>query len=462
MILRAILATALAAFLAQSSTAFAADSTSTDSYTVTLLSPRANTRSDQRPIPIGFYDAGANKTFVTWMGANSTAVVKELDNATGKWSADKVVGTSLVVDKHNYPGMLRGADGRIHIFYGCHNSTLRQAVSPLPLSIDGKWEDGPVAIAERASYPAPIVTTDGTLYVFYRDTRLTNKYADDRPYQMVKSTDGGKTWTRHMVVDPFPRTTDNMCEVYNGKVTYQPATAGQPARIHLAWTIAGEKAGRHAHATYGRNLYYAWLNPANDHLYNIEGRDLGTTITNETLDKYCLVLDTGIPDTGHWAGLMVSAHYRDNGSPLIVFDSHLHDGLTSATWDAKTRAWQFTRIAGHIDPRETEKTGPDSFRVYRPQGAAVEIYETTDAGAHWKLANSINIPASLGESQFIDNGRGGQSKKTDAKSLVVRAAIDRIHVIDNARPEAKFLLTQAGDNEINEARRNVYIGAEKK
>lgn len=455
---------ALAASAMQASAAIAADSNGPDNttYKVSLLSPRANTRSDQRPIPIGFHDAGANKTFVTWMGANSTAVIKELDHATGKWSADKVVGTSTFVDKHNYPGMLRGPDGRIHIFYGCHNSVLRHTVSPKPLSIEGKWDDRAIEAGQGASYPAPIVTSEGVFYVFFRDTRKTSGYADDRPYQMVKSTDNGKTWTRHMIIDPFPRITDSMCEVYNGKVTYQPAAGGQPARIHIAWTIAGEKAGKHAHATYGRNVYYAWLNPANDHLYNIEGRDLGTHIDNEESDKYCQVIDTGIPERGHLAGLQVSAHYRDNGAPLIVFDSRIHDGLTSATWDAKTRAWQFTRIAGHIDPRETEKTGPNAFRVYRPQGGTVEIYETTDAGAHWKLANTITIPATLGDVQLIDNARAAQSAKAGGNAGTVSASIDRVHVIDNARPGAKLLLTQAGDGEINEARRNVYIVAEKK
>ncbi|AWI10719.1 hypothetical protein CKA38_14330 [Ereboglobus luteus] len=426
-------------------------------HVVSLLSPRANTRSDQRPINIGFYDAGANKTFVTWMGANSTAVVKELDHATGMWSADKVAGTSSFVDKHNYPGMLRGPDGRIHIFYGCHNSPLRHTVSPKPLSIEGEWDDRVIEVSHGASYPAPVITSEGVFYVFFRDTRRTNGYSDDRPYQMVKSADGGKTWTRHMIADPFGRATDNMCEVYNGKVTYQPASADgkQPARIHIAWTIAGEKLGRHAHATYGRNVYYAWLNPANDHLYNIEGRDLGTHIDNKEMDEHCLVLDTGIPEKGHRAGLMVSAHYRDNGAPLIVFDSYHHNGLSSATWDAAKREWRFTRIAGHIDPRETEKTGPDSFRVYRPEGRAVRIYETTDGGAQWREAGVIAIPENLGEVDFVDNARGGQSGKTTPRK--VRSAIDRIHVIDNAHPDAKFLLTQSGDGTIREAKRNVYI-----
>jgi len=406
-------------------------------FTVEKISPQANIRSDQRPIPIGFYDKGVNKTFVTWMGANSQAIVKELDHATHTWSADKVVGHPTFIDKHNYPGMLKGADNRLYIFYGCHNSTMRMAVSPKPLSIDGSWQDGFIDIAERASYPAPVITSDGRFYVFYRDTRKDSGHDDDRPYQFVKSTDNGKTWTRQMVIDPHPRTTDNMCEVYNGKVSYQPAMNGQPAKIHIAWTIAGEKLGKHAHATYGRNVYYAWLNPANDHMYNISGKDLGPTIEKEELDSFCLVLDTGIPDTGHMAGLQVSVHYRDNGFPLIYFDNQRAGGPGSATWNGA--AWVFSQIGNRNaddrelrDPRELEKTGPEAFRVYKPAGNTIKVFQTADAGKTWTLETTI----------------------------AADTEIDRVYVIANGRKEAKLLITQAGDRDINTPKRDVFIAAE--
>jgi hypothetical protein len=405
------------------------------SFSVTKISEKANTRSDQRPIQIGFYDAGVNKTFVTWMGANSTAVVKELDHTTNTWSPDKIAGTSTFVDKHNYPGLLKGKDNRLYVFYGCHNSTMRMSVSPNSLSIDGTWQDGFIMEAERASYPAPIVTDDGTFYVFYRDTRKDNGHEDDRPYQVVKSTDNGKTWTRHMVIDPHPRTTDNMCEVYNGKVTYQPAMNGQPAKIHLAWTLAGEKLGKHAHATYGRNVYYAWLNPANDHLYNIKGKDLGSTIERDELDKYCLVLDTGIPETGHLAGLQVSVHYRDNGWPLIYFDNQIAGGPGTATWNGTK--WEFSQIAPPNnddrelrDPRELEKTGAESFRIYKPAGKNINVYKTANAGKTWEPETVISVGVE----------------------------VDRVYAIKNANKNAKVLITEAGDREINVAKRDVFIG----
>jgi hypothetical protein len=308
-------------------------------------------------------------------------------------------------------------------------------ISPKAGSIEGRWEDKFIDSAERASYPAPVITSNGTFYVFYRDTRKKNGHEDDRPYQHVKSTDGGKTWKRQMAVDPYPRTTDNMCEVYNGKVTYQPAMNGQPAKIHLAWTIAGEKSGRHAHATYGRNVYYAWLNPANDHLYNIKGVDLGTTIDNIELDKYCLVLDTGIPETGHLAGLQVSVHYRDNGYPLIYFDDQIHGGPGSATWNGTS--WEFSQIGKKNnddrelrDPRELEKIGADAFRVYKPAGKKINVYKTINAGKTWQLETTI--PMSV--------------------------EVDRVYVITNANKNAYLLITEAGDRDIDVPKRDVLIG----
>jgi len=133
--------------------AMCAAAVAADDYSVTKISEKSGIRTDLRPIPIGLYAPEVNKTFVTWMTANSHAVVKAYDHKTGVWSEDRIVGRSTFADKHNYPGMLRGADNRIYIFYGCHNSPLRMTVSPKPLSIDGEWTD--VAIPEAAMPPIP-------------------------------------------------------------------------------------------------------------------------------------------------------------------------------------------------------------------------------------------------------------------------------------------------------------------
>jgi hypothetical protein len=370
-----------------------------ETYSATLLLSGAGVRTDRRPISIGFYDASVNRTFISWMGANSEAWVKELNHATGTWSANKRVGTSFN-DKHNYPGLVKGADGRLYVFHGCHNSVLKMARSPNPLSIAGTWTDVSVSAAPGASYPAPVVTSEGTIYVGHRWTRRRNGHTDDRPYAFVKSTNNGASWTKLLVVDPYPRS-DNLTEIYNGKVSYQPAGGGRPAKIHLAWTVAGGGPGSHAHATFGRNVYYAYLDPANDRMFSAAGRDLGPTIDNSEMESFCKVHDTGCSNCGHQAALQVSAHFLDDGSPLVVY-SHLNNGLTAATWNGTAWVRRLVTTATG-EPREISKFGPQSFKVYRTSGNSCQVFRTTDGGASWSPETTITASHPVGRCHVIDN-----------------------------------------------------------
>lgn len=398
---------------------------------VTLVEECTNIRSDRRPIPVGYYDEKADKTFVCWMSADSHPAVKAFDHSSGRWSETKIVARSPFADKHNYPSILRGKDDRIYMFYGCHNSTLKMAVSPNPDSMEGEWSDTYIAEAERASYPAPVLTDDNKFYVFYRDTRKSNGHTDDRPYQFVKSTDGGRTWTRQLVIDPYPRVTDSMTEVYNGQIAYQSGGADGSGRIHLAWTVCGEKAGRHAHATYGRNVYYAYLDLSNDHIYNVEGRDLGTTVDNIEADKYCLALETPIPERGHSAGLQVSVHFRDNTYPVIHYSYPSEVGGRLATWDGKK--WCHTSFAAVGEPRGIEKLGPEKFRIYSTMGKGVVTHITDDGGMTVRREKEIATPVSL----------------------------SRCYVIKDARPELKLLMFSnpvvSGRETLHEGSRNMYM-----
>ena len=351
-------------------------------------------------MPVGFHDATANKTFITWMGPGSDALVKEYDHATKTWSANKIAGNSPFADSHNYPSMIRGRDNRLYIFYGCHNSPLRMAVSPNPLSIDGTWRDGNIGAAPDASYPAPVVTSDGTIYVFIRLTRARNGHSDDRPLAFVKSTDNGQTWTRATILDPYPRS-DNLTEIYNGKISYQPAAGGQKARIHIAWTLAGGGPGNHEHDAYTRNIYYAYLDPANDHLYDLSGRDLGPSVDNAEGEMYCKALDTGCSNCAHQTGYQISVHHNDDGTPLILF-GHYMNGLTAVIREGS--AWQ-TRIVATAtgEPRDINKIGPRSFQAFRGAGNTCVVHRTTDGGLTWRQETTIAAPHAVGRCHVIDD-----------------------------------------------------------
>lgn len=61
---------------------------------VKLVEERTNIRSDRRPIPVGYYDDKADKTFVCWMSADSHPAIKAYDHSTGKWGKTKIVASS--------------------------------------------------------------------------------------------------------------------------------------------------------------------------------------------------------------------------------------------------------------------------------------------------------------------------------------------------------------------------------
>jgi hypothetical protein len=387
-----------------------------ETFAATALSPGTGQATDRRPVSVGFHDPGVNKTFVSWQGSGGSALVKTYDHATNTWSPDKVAGKGTFSDSHNYPAMIRGKDNRLFIFYGCHNSPMQLAVSQDPLSIDGTWKNGTVAAAPGASYPAPVITSDGTMYVFIRLTRQKNGHSDDRPYALVKSTDNGVTWTKQTVIDNYPRN-DNLTEIYNGKITYEPAHGDQKAKIHLAWTLAGGgSAGRHEHDAFTRNIYYAYLDPSNDHLYSIKGDDFGTTIDDQESETSAKVLDTGCSNCAHQTGYQISVNYLDDGSPLIVF-GHYQNGLTSIRREGG--AWATKVITpGLGEPREINKIGPRSFQATRTTGNTCLVYRTVDGGGTWAMEATVTAPHPVG----------------------------RCHVITNAHPDVKLFMEQNPDS----------------
>jgi len=387
-----------------------------ETYAATALSPGTGQATDRRPVAVGFYDAGVNKTFVSWMGSGGSALVKAYDHATKTWSPDKVAGKGTFSDSHNYPAMIRGKDNRLYIFYGCHNSPMQMAVSADPLSIDGTWKNGSVGAAPAASYPAPIITSDGTMYVFIRLTRMKNGATDDRPFALVKSTDNGATWTKQTIIDNYPRN-DNLTEIYNGKISYEPAHGGGKAKIHIAWTLAGGgSAGHHEHDAFTRNIYYAYLDPSNDHLYSIKGEDLGTTVDDQESETKARVLDTGCSNCAHQTGYQISVNYLDDGSPLILF-GHYQNGLTSVRWDGN--AWATKVVTpGLGEPREINKIGPRSFQAMRTTGNTCLVYRTVDGGATWAMEATVTAPHPVG----------------------------RCHVITNAHPDVKLFMEQNPDS----------------
>lgn len=392
------------------------------------ISEDAGIQTDRRPISVGLYDSTVNKTFVSWMGSYSHPMIKEFNHTSKTWGQDIQAGLSPFADKHNYPGLLQAIDGRLLIFYGAHNSVLKVTTSQNPNSIDGTWNDRELVNAQGATYPAPIITKDGTIYCFYRitmkDIYTSDNYPTDyRPLGFVKSSDNGESWEYAVkLIDNYPRE-DNLCEIYNGKISYQPANDSVSERIHIAWSIAGGGPDNHQHNLYRRNIYYAYLNLLNNHVYNIDGDDLGLDIDNYEAENKCKVLVNEAPPLGENTGYQVSVSYMDNGKPLIVFQ---FENLKSAIWNGSN--WVINEVAVTTgEPREIEKIGANSFSVYRTAGKNIYIYSTDDGGNSWSNTDKIVAPVDLARCYVINNYRD------ELKLLMTESKSDGYNVEESNR-----------------------------
>ncbi len=220
-----------------------------------------------------------------------------------------------------------------------------------------------------------------------------------------------------------------MCEIYNGKISYQAANDSISERIHIAWSLSGGGPDNHQHGLYRRHVYYAYLDPSNDHLYDIKGNDLGTEIDDSEAEKFCKVISTGNPPDGEQVGYQVSVHFNDDGTPLIIYQ---HEGFKCAYRSGEE--WSVSTIAPQSsEPREIEKTGKKGFRVYRTSGSSVFLYKTNDGGVNWELDNKILCPA----------------------------PVRRCNMINNYHDEVKLILAEAKEdgNNVGIASRDVFIGS---
>ncbi|WP_414936907.1 BNR-4 repeat-containing protein [Amycolatopsis sp. cmx-11-51] len=133
--------------------------------------------------------------------------------------------------------------------------------APLAHSLDGTWTGTEVPAGASASYPMPVKTADGTLFVFYRETTNEldpNANPDSRPMKYIACRDNGKTWKnsvqltgKQWAFGSLGRA-DHMDEIYVGQLRYLPSSG----RIQFVYTLAGGGPSQHKHDVYHRNVYY--------------------------------------------------------------------------------------------------------------------------------------------------------------------------------------------------------------
>jgi len=300
-----------------------------------------------------------DKTFVTYQGTGLDPYAIEYDHATKTWSAPTQIGVNpLVADHHGVPSIFRNDAGYLFAFYGCHDSAVQWAKTTNTDDISA-WNDlGGLG----ASHTYPIVEKDtaGNLYLFLRG----NLGGNNGPAVYFKSTDAppdsGDTWGAENIIIDFTGAGVGEPIIYLGNVDHE---AGTPEKIHMAWQWYDYS----LHGWY--NVYHAYLNLTDGHMYSIDGTDLGTTITFAEAEANCKVHDTGAVNVGYFPKVHVFA-----GIPYVIWNEYdgANAGFFFSYWTGA--AWTAPQKIVALD-YTTER--PNSFDFIVNSATDIEAYLTT-------------------------------------------------------------------------------------
>ncbi|GIM91153.1 BNR-4 repeat-containing protein [Paractinoplanes toevensis] len=397
-------------------------------------------RTDRRPVAGGVHDPRAGRTFISWGGFQEDNYVQEYDHRRRTWSAPvRVAGGDN--DSHNYPTLIQADDGHLLVFRGLHNRELWVARSPRPHSIAGVWTDTIIPAGVGATYPMPVKTSSGHIFVFIRETAGDFDPAfptDTRPMKYVRSVDDGRTWQSsteltgdRWCIAPLGRP-DNMNEIYIGQLRH----FAHPDRIAMVWTLAGGGPEGHLHDRYHRNVYYAEFNPSTLRFRSAAGHDLGTVVDDAGQEQHLKVATTDLqvvnPRSPDYISLVGATH--GGRSPFVVWmqldeQARVHG---HAAVHHRGGGWRHQDLGTGARVRDMEPADDRSWRVYAtpdPAATGVDTYRLVP-GRSWHRESTLATPQ----------------------------PIQRIEVITGHRRSPRLLLTGASSaREVTVADGDVYV-----
>ncbi|HCE45478.1 MAG TPA: hypothetical protein DET40_18210 [Lentisphaeria bacterium] len=262
------------------------------------------------------------KTYVVWPGPGMSPQIRAIDETTGEISPIvriRELNYSAKSDYHDYPSMVAGKDGTLHVFMTKHVRQLHYFRSAPGGDIGAPWTE--TIFPDPAGYPYSLVASDGTLFIFY-NWNMDPKYVHpERPLYFRRSDDGGKTWSKP--VKCMDRDIDDMKELYVGAIKLEPAQGKYPERVNIVLTLAGRGGHNQCH----KDIYYAYMDVNTQTMYDVSGADLGDCISGADEWNKIKVLDTGDSYKTPYA-----VHHTHNvtadaatGNPLVGYEQYKDD-----------------------------------------------------------------------------------------------------------------------------------------
>ncbi|MCK5643920.1 MAG: BNR-4 repeat-containing protein, partial [Gammaproteobacteria bacterium] len=247
------------------------------------------------------------KTYIAWQGANLDPYITYYDHTIKSWRAStRVADNPLVADSHGTPSIVIDNSGYIHVFYGSHGTNQKHAKSNNPENIGGFTVQ--TDLVGSYTYPQPIKVRN-SIYLFNRAPYVTGE-----SYRIYN----GASWGEMNTIITSPTVA--------GTRTYAGYMELNNNKIHITWVY-----------DYGldrRNVFYAYLNLADHHMYTINGIDLGTTIDSTEAETYAIVRNTGTNNSNP-----PFLHIDSNGYPWIFYIEgsgtsfkYFHTRWTGSAW----------------------------------------------------------------------------------------------------------------------------------
>ncbi|GAA2851617.1 hypothetical protein Acy02nite_35220 [Actinoplanes cyaneus] len=381
---------------------------------VTTVAAASAARTDRRPVAGGVHDPYAKKTFISWAGFQEDNYVQEYDHRRGTWSAPvRVAGGDN--DSHNYPTLIQAGDGHLLVFRGLHNRELWVARSPEPHSIAGTWTDTIIPEGLGATYPMPVKTATGDIFVFIRETAGDFDPAfptDTRPMKYVRSTDNGHTWQSSATltgdrwcIAPLGRP-DNMNEIYLGQLRLEP-----DGRIAMVWTLAGGGPEGHLHDRYHRNIYHATFSPDDLRFRSAAGHDLGTTVDDADQERHLKVATTPLqtvnPRSPDYISLVGST--LGGRAPFVVWMRLDEQGTvhTHSAVHLPGTGWHERELGAGVRVRDMEPADALSWRIHTtpdPAAPGVDTYRLVP-GLPWRHESTLATPRPIQRIEVIAGHR---------------------------------------------------------
>ena len=298
-----------------------------------------------------------------------------------KWSSYVKVGTEpLGNDIHGVPASIMDDNGRIHVFYGCHNTAIKYSQSTNVRDISS-WTNCNTKIdaVTSATYPMPFKNpANGDLYILYRAGPAGSEFQ----WRMLKSTDDGVTWNESSPVVAIDETEDHIYPSTDGLLYIGG---------HYCWGFVWHY---YDHGTGLRSdMHFAYLDMSNDHWYNAGGTDLGVTITRSEADTYCMVKSTYPYSSGCQHIIYTPGH---NFLACCMYKT-AGGGWYNKSWEWNGSSWtneatvyDNTNFGGFI----LFTDGTDTFAMLRKDGSddgTVYSYKYNWTSHSWAY-NSVVVP----------------------------------------------------------------------